>query len=469
MTAEQDVAYLSALDLIDAYRRRTLSPVEVTAATLARIDRFNPRLNAFITVAHESAMAEARAAEQAYRDGTAGLLAGVPMSIKDLTPTKGIRTTKGSLVNPDWVPDFDAPLVERVKRDGAVILGKSNTPELGWKGDSGNRIIGPTHNPWQQGKTAGGSSGGAGAAVAAGLGPLAQGSDGAGSIRIPAAFCGIFGIKPSFGLVPQFPASAVGDVSHLGPMTRTVRDAALMLDAIAGADDRDRFSWSSGIDYLAACEGGVRGMRIAWSPDLGYATVSPEILRRCEAAVRTFVELGAEVVDASPGLPDPFPISGTMWGTAMAAVFKENWEAVKNLLDPGMVRVIEASRDVSAVEVQSLMQERTRYYEAFRAFLAPFDLLVTPTLPCVAFDAGLDEPPVAERPYRIPLDWTPFTYPFNLTGNPAATVPCGFVEGLPVGLQLVGRFKDDATVLRAAAALEAAMPWTQTIPPDYPA
>ncbi len=469
MTAEQDVAYLSALDLIDAYRRRALSPVEVTAVTLARIDRLNPRLKAFITVSHESAMAEARAAEQAYRDGTAGLLAGVPMSIKDLTPTKGIRTTKGSLVNPDWVPDFDAPLVERVKRDGAVILGKSNTPELGWKGDSGNRIIGPTHNPWQQGKTAGGSSGGAGAAVAAGLGPLAQGSDGAGSIRIPAAFCGIFGIKPSFGLVPQFPASAVGDVSHLGPMTRTVRDAALMLDAIAGADDRDRFSWSSGIDYLAACEGGVRGMRIAWSPDLGYATVSPEILRRCEAAVQRFVDLGADVVEASPGLPDPFPISGTLWGTAMAAVFSENWEAVKDLLDPGMVRVIEASRDVSAVEVQSLMQERTRYYEAFRAFLAPFDLLVTPTLPCVAFDAGLDEPPVAERPYRIPLDWTPFTYPFNLTGNPAATVPCGFVEGLPVGLQLVGRFKDDATVLRAAAALEAAMPWTQTIPPDYPA
>lgn len=469
MTAEQDVAYLSALDLIDAYRRRALSPVEVTAVTLARIDRLNPRLKAFITVSHESAMAEARAAEQAYRDGTAGLLAGVPMSIKDLTPTKGIRTTKGSLVNPDWVPDFDAPLVERVKRDGAVILGKSNTPELGWKGDSGNRIIGPTHNPWQQGKTAGGSSGGAGAAVAAGLGPLAQGSDGAGSIRIPAAFCGIFGIKPSFGLVPQFPASAVGDVSHLGPMTRTVRDAALMLDAIAGADDRDRFSWSSGIDYLAACEGGVRGMRIAWSPDLGYATVSPEILRRCEAAVQRFVDLGADVVEATPGLPDPFPISGTLWGTAMAAVFSENWEAVKDLLDPGMVRVIEASRDVSAVEVQSLMQERTRYYEAFRAFLAPFDLLVTPTLPCVAFDAGLDEPPVAERPYRIPLDWTPFTYPFNLTGNPAATVPCGFVEGLPVGLQLVGRFKDDATVLRAAAALEAAMPWAQTIPPDYPA
>jgi len=468
MTAEQDVAYLSALDLIDAYRRRTLSPVEVTAVTLARIDRLNPRLNAFITVSHESAMAEARAAEQAYRDGTAGRLAGVPLSIKDLTPTKGIRTTKGSLVNPDWVPDFDAPLVERVKRDGAVILGKSNTPELGWKGDSGNRIIGPTHNPWQQGKTAGGSSGGAGAAVAAGLGPLAQGSDGAGSIRIPAAFCGIFGIKPSFGLVPQFPASAVGDVSHLGPMTRTVRDAALMLNAIAGADDRDRFSWSSGIDYLAACEGGVRGMRIAWSPDLGYATVSPEILRRCEAAVQRFVDLGADVVEASPGLPDPFPISGTLWGTAMAAVFSENWEAVKDLLDPGMVRVIEASRHVSAVEVQSLMQERTRYYEAFRAFLEPFDLLLTPTLPCVAFDAGLDEPPFAERPYRIPLDWTPFTYPFNLTGNPAATVPCGFVEGLPVGLQLVGRFKDDDTVLRAAAAFEMAMPWAQTIPPDYP-
>ena len=466
MATSDDVAFLSATALIAGYRKGSFSPVEVARAILERIDACNGHLTAYLTVTHDQALADARVAENAYRTNSAGPLSGVPLSIKDLTPTKGIRTSKGSLVDPNWVPDFDPPLVERVKRAGSVMLGKTNTPELGWKGDSNNRIVGPTHNPWKHGKTAGGSSGGAGAAVAAGLGPIAQGSDGAGSIRIPAAFCGIYGIKPSFGLVPQYPASAVGDVSHLGPMTRTVRDAALMLSVIAGADARDRLSWSSDVDYVSACEGGVRGLRIAWSPDLGYAKVPAEIRTLCAAAASAFSELGADVVEASPDLGDPVAISSTLWGLSMAAVFRDRWEEVRELLDPGLVRVIEHTKDAPGIDALALIQERNRYYDGFRKFMAGYDLLLTPTLPCVAFDAGLDEPPMGDRHYQVPLDWTPFTYPFNLTGNPAATVPCGFVDGLPVGLQIVGRFKDDATVLRASAAFEAIRPWANLLPPD---
>jgi aspartyl-tRNA(Asn)/glutamyl-tRNA(Gln) amidotransferase subunit A len=466
----ETISYMSALELIAAFRARTLSPVEVAEATIARIERFNPRLTAFITVTPERALSDARAAEAAYRDGTAGPLSGVPLSIKDLTPTAGIRTTRGSLVEPDWVPAYDAPFVERTSRAGAVMLGKTNTPELGWKGDSGNRIVGPTHNPWKHGRTAGGSSGGAGAAVAAGLGPLAQGSDGAGSIRIPAAFCGIYGIKPSFGLVAQYPQSAVGDVAHLGPMTRTVRDSALLLNVVAGADARDRLSWSSGIDYLAACEGGIAGLRVAWSPDLGYARVQPDVLKAAERAARRFEDLGCVVEQVDPGLGDPWEMAGPMWTCAMAGVYRDRMDQVRDLLDPGMLRVVERASRYSGADLAAALQARSAYCERARAFMDGYDLLLTPTLPVTAFAAGLDEPPRSDGRDETPLDWTPFTYPFNLTGQPAATVPCGFGDdGLPVGLQIVGRWRDDATVLRASAAFEAAAPWADLVPPETPA
>src|SRR3954451_5450561 len=248
------------------------------------MERLNPKLNAFTVMTPELALEQASKAERAYAAGDAGPLAGIPISIKDLTPTRGIRTARGSLVDPDWVPAEDAPVVERLYAAGAVMLGKTNTPELGWKGDSGNRVFGPTFNPWLRDRTAGGSSGGAAAAVAAGLGPLAQGSDGAGSIRIPASFCGTFGFKQSFGLVPQYPPSAVGDLSHLGPITRTVRDAAMMLNAMAWSNPRDRLSWSSDVDYLQGIDEGVSGLRVAWSPTLGHGAVAPEVLILTEAA-----------------------------------------------------------------------------------------------------------------------------------------------------------------------------------------
>lgn len=464
----QELWYLSALELRRLYLARALSPVEVAQALLERIDRLNPTVNAFVTVTADLAMEQALRAEREYAAGRSDPpLLGIPVSLKDLTATKGIRTTRGSLLWKDWVPDFDAPVAERVYQAGAVMLGKTNTPEMGWKGDSGNRVVGPTHNPWKHGRTAGGSSGGAGAAVAAGLGPLAQGSDGAGSIRIPASFCGIFGFKPSFGLVPYFPPSSVESLSHIGPMTRTVRDAALFLNVMAGPDPRDRMSLNAtGLDYLAATEGGVDGLRVAWSPDLGHAAIDPEVRAIAERAASAFTDLGCAVEEVAPDFGDPYPILDTFWVTGQAATHRSDLDRVRGQLDPGRLAVIEKGHQVSGIELASAYAQRAEFAERVRRFMEPYDLLLTPTLPVAAFEAGADHPGEINGRATSYLSWTAFTYPFNLTGQPAATVPCGMTEaGLPVGLQIVGRWRDDVTVLRAAAAFEDARPWAQLKPP----
>lgn len=464
--SHEEIAYLSAVELKQRYASRELSPVEVTEAILRRIDELDPAINAFVTVTSDLALSQAKAAESAYADGTAATLAGVPVSIKDLTWSKGIRTTRGSLLYQDWVPDEDAPFMERIYASGAVVLGKTNTPEFGWKGETTNRVSGSTHNPWKHGRTPGGSSGGGAAAVAAGFGPLSQGSDGAGSIRIPCSFCGIFGLKPSWGLIPQYPSSGVIELAHLGPMTRTVADAALMLNATAGQDPRDRNSWSSGIDFLTALDDlDLTGLRVAWTPDLGYAPVEPEVSAATEAAAKRFAELGCEIEAANPGLDDPWDIVNTIWTTGMAAGYGERLQDARDQLDPGLVNVIEEGLRFTARDLATAFLKRSDYFQGWRRFMERYDLVLMPTLPCTAFPVGQDHPgEVAGRPTTY-LGWTAFTYPINVTGQPAATVPCGFDSaGLPIGLQIVGRWRDDVTVLRAAAAFEAIAPWAQHRP-----
>ncbi len=459
---------LSALQLRTLYQKREVSPVEVTEAVLSRIDQLNPSINAFITVTPELAKKQARAAEEAYtKRETIPPLAGIPGSLKDLTVTKGIRTTRGSLLYKNWAPDFDAPIVERLYAAGMVMLGKTNTPELGWKGDSGNRIVGPTHNPWQHGRTAGGSSGGPAAAVAAGMGALAQGTDGAGSIRIPAAFCGLYGLKPSWGLVPQYPASAVELFSHVGPITRTVRDAALMLTVMAGTDPRDRLSLPTQIDFLEGMEGSIAGLRVAWSGDLGYAPIEAEVRELAATAAARFGELGCHLEEAHPGIPDPWEdIINIIWSSAFASIYRHDLDKVRELLDPGLAAVIEQGLKFSAAELAAAYARRNDYYHRWRAFMENYDLLLTPTLPVTAFPAGDDHPGQIEGQPTTYLGWTAFTYPFNITGQPAATVPCGLANnGLPVGLQIIGRWRDDITVLRASAAFEALASWTEKRPP----
>jgi aspartyl-tRNA(Asn)/glutamyl-tRNA(Gln) amidotransferase subunit A len=453
-----DVTALSAAELLDAFARRTLDPVEVADATLARIDLLEPRINAFVTVTAERARADAQRASAAWADGTAGPLCGVPYSLKDLAVTKGIPTGRGSLV---WGVDdagFDAPVAERLAGAGGVLLGKTTTPEMGWKGDSGNRRNGPCHNPWRHGRTPGGSSGGTAAAAVAGYGPLHQGSDGAGSVRIPASFCGAVGLKPTYGLIAQYPASAVETVSHLGPITRTVADCALMLDVMAGRDERDRTSVDPPCaSYLRALSAPLEPLRIAFSPDLGFGVVEPGVAARVAEAADVLRGLGHGVEEVDLGLDDPWSIEETIWDSGMAALHADLLDEVRDLLDPGLVAVIESGLRRSGVEVARAYQARVAWVDRLRLALAGYDLLVCPTLPCVAFAAGDDHPGTVAGRQVTYLGWTTFTYPFNLSGGAALTVPCGFDDGLPVGLQIVGRRFADEQVLRLGAAYEAAV------------
>jgi len=449
---------LTAVELLDAYRRRTLDPVEVVEATLARIEQVEPAVNAFVTVTEARAHADARAASAAWAAGTAGPICGVPYSLKDLVVTRGIPTGRGSLVWAMEDPPYDAPVAERLNDAGGVLLGKTTTPELGWKGDSGNRRNGPCHNPWQRGRTAGGSSGGTAAAAMSSCGPLHQGSDGAGSVRIPAGFCGAVGLKPTYGLIAQYPASAVETVSHIGPITRTVADCALMLDVMAGVDERDRTSIAPPCpSYLKALDRPLERLRIAYSPDLGYAHIEEGVARHVARAVEALRDLGHDVEETSLGLEDPWWIEQTIWETGMAALHADRLAEVRDALDPGLVAVIESGLERSGVDVARAYQARVGWVDRLRLALEGYDLLVCPTLPSTAFAAGDDHPgTVAGRPVTY-LGWTTLTYPFNLSGGAALTVPCGLADGLPVGLQIVGRRFADELVLRLGAAYEASV------------
>jgi aspartyl-tRNA(Asn)/glutamyl-tRNA(Gln) amidotransferase subunit A len=437
---------MSAAGLLDAYRRRERSPLEVTREVLDRIERLPPRLRAFVTVTGELALEQAAAAEAAYAEGRAGPLCGLPITIKDLLAVAGVPTSSGSLVHRGTVADADAPFVAVVRAAGAVIVGKTATPESGWKGETTSRVHGSTENPWRAGLTSGGSSGGA--AVAAAMLPdvLHQGGDGAGSIRMPASMCGVFGLKPTWGLVPTDPVNS--GLSVQGPITRGVADAALLLDVTAGTEA------SAGLDA------GGAGLRIAWSGDLGFAAIEPEVRAVCEAAARSFAALGAQVEERHPELADPWPIVHVIWSANQAAPYANGrLDEVRDLLDPGRLAVIDHGMLLSATDLVQAQGAKARYAAAWEAFMDTCDLVLTPTVPVTAFPAGLDQPgSVAGRPTEY-LSWTAFTYPFNVSGQPAATVPCGSVDGLPVGLQIVGRRGADALVLRAAAAFEAAHPW----------
>lgn len=463
-----DLCYMSATEIVQAIRARRVSPVEVTDAILARIERLNPVLNAYCAITAEAARKAAREAEAAVMKGEPlGPLHGVPVSIKDLIITKGVRTTWGSKLYEHFIPDEDAPVVERLKAAGAIILGKTNTPEFGWKGVTDNLVFGITRNPWALDRTPGGSSGGAGAAVAAGLGPLAVGTDGGGSIRIPASFSGIFGFKPSFGLVPIYPPSAAESLSHAGPMTRTVRDAALMLNVIAGPDERDRNSLpASGVDYLAALEGGIQGLKVAWSPDLGYAKVDPQVRAITTAAIKTFTDLGCHLEQADPGFEDPEPTWATLFYAGIGARLSEHLPEQRDRIDPPLVRIIEEGQAISAFQLMQASFRRAAMWDIVRRFFERYDLLLTPTVAVPPFMVGIERPEDIAAQGISRRGWFAFTFPFNLTGQPAATVPCGWTaDGLPIGLQIVGRRYDDITVLKAAAAFEAAMPWAHRRPP----
>ncbi|MEE8202306.1 MAG: amidase [Alphaproteobacteria bacterium] len=455
-----DLAFTPATELIAAYRAKTLSPVEATQAALARIDAHNERLNAFCLVDHEGALAAARESEARWAKGAPlGLVDGVPASVKDLVLTRGWPTLRGSkTVAADQPWDEDAPAVARLREHGAVLLGKTTTCEYGWQGVTDNPLTGITRNPWNPERTPGGSSGGAAAAVAAGMGPLAIGTDGGGSIRIPCGFTGLVGIKATYGRVPVYPASTFGTLSHLGPMTRTVADAALMLSVMAGADARDWLALPAPAgDWLGGLEDGVEGLRVAFSADLGYVRVDPEIATLVAAAAETFDALGATVEAVDPGFANPQECFRVLWYAGAANLLRTFGADERERIDPGLVAIAGEGARLSALDLLAAENARAALGIRMSAFLGDYDVLLTPTLPLAAFAAGEEVPPGSglERWF----EWTPFSYPFNLTGQPAATVPCGFTsDGLPAGLHIVGPRHGEARVLRAAHAFQVARP-----------
>lgn len=463
------ICHMSVVETVSAIKARKLSPVEVMDAVLNRIEELNPKVNAYCTLVSESARKQAIAAENAVmKREELGPLHGVPVSIKDLIFTKGIRTTGGSKIYENFVPQEDAIVVARLKAAGAIVVGKTNTCEFGWVARTDNLIFGPTRNPWNLALTPGGSSGGGAASVALGMGSLAIGNDGGGSIRVPSSFCGVFGLKPSFGRVPQYPGFP-GWLSHscTGPITRTVRDAALVMEVIAGRDDRDRFSLpDTGLRYLPSLNGDLKGLKIAWSGDFGGAIADPKVLEITKTAAKTFATLGAAVEAASPEIKNPDASFSTIVGVGLATVLQDKMEEWREQMDPLLVRFIDYVKDKLATEYGQARLEQMKYWDGVRSFFEKYDLLLTPTVAVLPFDIGNFGVREIAGVKVSPLSWIAFNYPFNITGQPAASVPCGWTDdGLPVGLQIVGKRFDDATVLRAAAAFEQASPWADKRPP----
>ncbi len=464
---DSDLCWMPASALATAIAKKKVSPVEVVDAVLSRIDTLK-ELNAYVTLDGERARQTAKAAERAVmrRGARLGPLHGVPFSVKDLIITKGVRTTFGTPLYRDNVPIEDAPSVERLKTAGAIMLGKTNTPTLGWVGVTDNLLFGVTRNPWSLAHTPGGSSGGAGAAVAAGLAPLAIGTDGGGSIRKPAAWCGIFGLKASWGRIPVYPSSAAWSLSHAGPMTRTVKDAALMMNVCAGPDERDQYSLPpAGVDYVKALKGHLKGLRVAWSDTLGIApAVDPEVRETTAKAARAFRELGCRVESVNPTWPSPYDCWRTIFLGGIGARLAPYLDR-RDQIDPGLLPIVEEATKLPPTKYVQAWFDRLAWWQLARALFERYDLLLTPTVACPPLRIGEFYPaeiggvPVGREAASV------FTFIFNMTGQPAATVPCGFTKaGLPIGLQIIGRRFDDVTVLRASAAFEAARPWAQHRP-----
>ncbi len=478
MSARRDIAGMDAVSLSREIRSRNVSPTEVLDAALERMDAVEPEIHAFCTPTPELAREQAKRIEADLAAGNdVGPLAGVPVAIKDLVATKGVRTVQGSWAYIDFVPDEDDVVVERLKDAGAIILGKTNVPEFGYSGVGHNPVFEASRNPWNLDLTPGGSSAGSGAAVAAGICPFAIASDGGGSIRIPASFCGLYGIKASMGRVPLYPGtkderypgiSSWESLEHIGPVSRTVADSALMLSVIgSGPDPRDRFTLPGPeFDWMECLQGDIRGLRVAYSADWGYAAVDPRVREIVGKAVRVFEdELGCTVVEADPGWDDPYE---AFWGTVLN---ETDLRGMRKLADDLGDRMTPHLREVLQQEwtaeqfTDALMGRKALNNKMWR-FMADYDLLLTPTLAVPPFEVGIQGPEEIDGRQVDAFYWLSFTFPMNMTGQPAATIPAGWADdGLPVGLQIVGRHLDDPSVLRASAAFEAVRPWADRWPP----
>jgi aspartyl-tRNA(Asn)/glutamyl-tRNA(Gln) amidotransferase subunit A len=471
---ENELVFTPAWKQARMIAQKQVSPVEITELYLRRIERLNPHLNAYITVWADRAMAEARQAEARVMNGQdLPPLHGVTVSLKDLEATGGIRTTLGSLIFKDTVPQHDSVVAERVKRAGAIILGKTSTPEFGL-GSRGatteNRLMDACKNPWDPEHTTGGSSGGAGAAQVAGLCALATGSDGGGSIRIPASFCGVFGFKPTNGRVPR--AEGLGkpepnQFSQSGPMTNYVRDAAILLQELSGPDSRDPSPYlrEGPPDFLAALDGDIKELRIGWSPDMGFGTVDSEVGARVREAAYVFKDLGCHVEDADIGLDDHWEHFWNVFTANAYASYSDLLDERANDLTYYAREALEHGRSVTGAQYARSVRDAFELRLQMNEFMERYDLLLTPTTSVVAFKVADPPKTIAGREVNPFWGFYPYTFPINMAGLPAASIPCGFLDGLPLGLHAIGRRGEDGLVLRASARFEEARPWQDKHPP----
>jgi aspartyl-tRNA(Asn)/glutamyl-tRNA(Gln) amidotransferase subunit A len=465
---DDDLNFMPAVALAPMIRTKKISPVEVMQALLRRVEKLEPQLNAFASFDGDRAMAKAREAEAALMgSGPIGPMHGLPVTIKDLAATKDFPTQSGSKITAGTRPNADTPFVTRLTDAGAIVIGKTTTSEFGWTGVSRSPLTGITHNPWKHGFNAGASSAGAGVAAAAGYSALHQGSDGAGSIRMPSHFCGIYGIKPSFGRIPYAPLGVGDNTSHIGPMTRGVADSALMMSVMSGPHPLDHTTleaWPA--DYCGRLEDGIAGAKIAFSPDLGHARVDPDVAALVRKAAEDFAaSVGAPLVDVSlPWGPKGPELGRKMWAAHVTRLAKHlpQWESQ---MDPGLVACIRDGGEVTMDQYQALRERKHAYIADIHMFFEDWDFLITPTVSVAAFPAEKLMPDHWPTHPWDWMSWAEFSYPFNMSWNPAATVPCGFTaEGLPVGMQIVGKRFNDLGVLQASRAFEKALPWADKRP-----
>lgn len=452
-----NITDMTAVELTDLFKTKKLSPVECTEAFLTRIEQYNPIINAYNFIARESALDSAKKSERRWLKGEQiSNIDGVPSSIKDLTMVAGLPNRSGSLTSSEEVMHVDAPFAARIRESGSIIMGKTTTPEFGWKGVTDSPLTGITRNPWNTSLTAGGSSGGAAAAAALNMGVLHQGSDAGGSIRIPAGFCGVFGIKPTFGYIPQWPASSMTTLSHIGPITRTIEDSMLLMDIVAKPDKKDWYStrtlsnsWNQK-DILP-----LTGIRIAYSPTLGYADVNPGVRDLTDNAVKRLEELGADIDIIDPGFEDPLEAFSTLWFAGAAKVVTSLSSEDKALLDPGFLEIGLKGSHIDIVEYMKAVDYRANLGRKMQNFHSTYNILITPTLPNTAFKAGQNTESSEQEHW---MEWTPFSYPFNMTQQPALSVPCGLLDGLPVGLQIIADRGNDLLAINVAKHIEVEFP-----------
>ncbi len=467
---------MSACEMAEKIKTQALTSQEITEVIIESIEKINPIVNAYCTPTFEVAREMAKNADEAIKKNKRlGLLHGIPTSIKDETLTKGIRTTFGCKMLENYIPKNDDVAVGRLKKAGVVILGKTNTPTMGFKPVTNNLIFGETKNPWDIRKTSGGSSGGAAVAVASGLGPLATGSDGGGSIRIPSSLCGVYGLKPTFGRIPHVVMRSngyLGTLYHKGPITRYVQDAALMLDVMAGPHHTDRYSLpKENVSFLEKTRDIPKQLKIGYSMDLGFIkALDPEIKEAVLNSIQKFEEIGWSTQKVKLRIKEAESTLTIFWTTGFAYPLKPyltNWE---DKLDPDLVEGIKMGLNYSTQEIKAAEINRELIFEEVNRVFKTCDVLITPTTACHAFELGKLFPDEING-YKFEDDsanmvkWIPFTYPFNLTGHPAASIPCGWSkEGLPIGMQVVGKRFDEATVLQVSKCFEEIAPWQDRKP-----